>query len=279
MTRLRIGRTVRLYRNVAMERRRLRAALSKPIGPVVAYGHPKTATRSIESAIASLPDAEAFHAHMLHPMHFTKRNNVFVPPLPSGLCPEDQPSQWSISKAIDSNKRIMLVSAVRDPVAVNVSWFFFGLQRWLRSPRPVDPESIPFNTLQTLFHEGFPHQGILNWFTEEWERVTGAELRMIDGVRSEGHATTAVGNCRACVFSAHRPDTSKAEILAEFLGVAGDSITFPRTNLGVNRPGSDVYERLKIMVASDSRYLDSMYNSAYSRHFFSKDQIEAFRAS
>jgi len=264
---------------VSRERRRLQSARELPIGPVVAYGHPKTATRSIEAAVADLPGAEVFHAHVLRSAHFTKKDNVFVPPLPTGICPEDQPAQWSIERAIAAGERITLITAVRDPVAVNVSWFFFGLQRWLRSRKPVDPSSVAFDALERLFYEGHPHQGILNWFTEEWEYASRASLDALAGVRSEGHATTKVGTCRACVFSAHLPDTTKADILADFLGVGDERIVFPRRNLGTSRTGSDIYTRLKAMVASDPGYLDSMYDSAYARFFFTGDQIDGFRRS
>ncbi len=274
-----IGRSFRLRRNIAKERRRFRRGQSLSVGPVIAYGHPRTATRSNEGAIAMVSGVEAFHAHVLHPNHFTTKNNTFVSPLCSGLCPEDQPSQWCIAEAIKLNEQVTLVSAVRDPVAVNVSWFFLGLQRWLKSPRPVDLNSIPFDTLKDLFRTRFPHNGILSWFTEEWSAVTGIELDALDGVRRDGYATARFGNGHACVFSAHLPDQRKSEILGSVLGLKGDAITFPRLNQGSNRPSSEIYDRLKILVASDADYLDRMYASAYSRRFFSPNQVENFRES
>ena len=274
-----IGRSFRLRRNIAKERRRFRRGQSLSVGPVIAYGHPRTATRSIEGAIAMVSGVEAFHAHVLHPNHFTTKNNTFVSPLCSGLCPEDQPSQWCIAEAIKLNEQVTLVSAVRDPVAVNVSWFFFGLQRWLKSSRPVDPTSIPFDTLKDLFRIRFPHNGILNWFAEEWSAVTGIELAALDGVRRDGCATVRFGNGHACVLSVHLPDQRKSEILGSFLGVKGDAISFPRLNRGSSRPSPEIYDCLKILVASDADYLDRMYASAYSRRFFSPNQIENFRES
>ena len=254
-------------------------AKALPIGPVVAYGHPKTATRSIEAALSTVAGVEAFHAHMLEPSHFTRKNNVFVPPMASGLCPEDQPAQWGVSEALKANDRMALISAVRDPVAVNVSWFFFGLQRWLRSRRPVDPARVSFERLTTVFRDLFPHEGILNWFTEEWTKVTGVELARLDGVREEGHVTVSFGKGRACVLSAHLSDDRKAEILENFLDLPQGTVSFPRVNRGVDRRSPEVYERLKVLVASDEAYLEKMYGSAYAQHFFTGDQIKAFRAS
>lgn len=277
---IRLGRSFRVRRKSARERKRLFAARELSIGPVVAYGHPKTATRSIERAIGSLDGAEVFHAHMLDPVHFTRKNNIFVPPTKAGLCPEDQPAQWPLAEALRTGDRITLVTAVRDPVAVNVSWFFFGLQRWLRSPSPVDPASIPFATLEEVFHEVFPHEGVLHWFSEEWTRVTGVSMDALAPVQKEGSVTVPFASQgRACVLSAHLPDTRKAAVLESFLAVQPGSISFPRVNRGNDRPSPEIYERLKKLVASDHAYLERMYASEYARCFFGRTQLSAFQAS
>ena len=277
---IRIGRSLRVRRKTARERRRLTAAQELSIGPVVAYGHPKTATRSIERAIGSIDGVEVFHTHMLDPVHFTRKNNIFVPPTKSGLCPEDQPAQWPLADALSSGARLSLVTAVRDPVAVNVSWFFFGLQRWLQSPRPVDPASIPFKTLEAVFREVYPHEGVLHWFSEEWAHVTGVSIDALAPVRTEGSATVQfAGQGRACVLSAHLPDTRKAAVVESFLAVPSGTVSFPRVNRGRDRPSPEVYDRLKKLVGSDEAYLERMYRSEYARCFFGPAQLATFRAS
>ncbi len=276
---MRITLGIKLRRNIAKQQRRMSAAKLLPIGPVVAYGHPKTATRSVELALRSVPGAKVFHSHMLMAKHFTRKNNIFVPPTASGLCLEDQPMQWAVSDALKAGERITLVSTVRDPVAVNVSWFFFGLQRWFRSKRPINADLIPFEKLVSVFREDFPHQGILNWYTEEWAKVTGVDTGALGDIQKIGHQTVPFANGKACVLSAHLEDDQKAIVLDTLFGLTRGTVEVPKINLGLNRKNPEIYERLKIHIASDDEYLEKIYASAYAQNFFSHEQIESFRSS
>ncbi|MCH2160762.1 MAG: putative capsular polysaccharide synthesis family protein [Phycisphaerales bacterium] len=271
-----IERGIRLRRNIARERRRWSAAQDMAIGPVVSYGHPKTATTAIYKAMSETTGVAAFHAHVARPMHFTTRRNNMVPPLKSGICPEDQPPQWAIADGAARGDRVHFISLARDPLAVNVSWLFFGLQRWFSRRRNTDPAEISAEMIESFFHSSFPHDGILNWFDEEWSKVTGFETRELGEVRERGFLVREHENIRACVMSAHDSDEAKSRTIADFLSLKPEQVGITRRNLGSDRRSSEVYERLKKSIARDKDYRDRMYDSEYARTFFTKRQIDGF---
>lgn len=270
--------TTRMAMRMMKARVTVNRAFDLSVGPVVAYGHPKTATHSVKAAIAEIPGIRAFHAHVLNPRHFIWRRNNLVPSMPSGVCSEDNPPQWALSEGLDGNRGIRLITLVRDPVAVQVSWFFFGMQRWLRSSRPVDLEAIGADELRSIFYGSFPRDGILNWFDEEWSTVTGHDMEDLTEVATKGHASVEFGPHGACVLSASLGDEAKGRILEDFLGLEVGAIKFPRKNTAAERPHQGIHQQIKSMVASDRGLLDRSYESRYARLLFSPEALEGFRS-
>ena len=270
--------TSRMILRAMRARRIVRRSLDLPIGPVIAYGHPKTATTSAEAAISAVPGIRSFHAHVLQPKHFIWRRNNLAPPMPSGVCSEDNPPQWALADALAGSRPVRLVTLVRDPVAVQSSWFFYGMQRWLQSSRRINVDLIDEDTLYSLFHGIFPRDGILNWFDEEWCPLTGHDLEDLAGVASEGHAKIEFGPHRACVLSSKLEDETKSRILEDFLHLESGSIVFPRKNTAASRPHQETYGRIKAMISADTRLLDRVYGSRYARLLFSPDELDEFRS-
>ena len=270
-------RTIRVSRRVARAEAEIRAAHRLEIGPVIAYGHPKTATTSTQAALRDVPGIRAFHAHVLRPTHFTWRRNNLVPPCPSGVCPEDSPHQWALARAMAGPRTVRLVTLVRDPVAVQVSWFFFGLQRWLESRRKIEPDSIEPDRLRDVFFGRFPRDGVLNWFQEEWCPLTGVPLAELQRVRRDGFAAVDFGPHRACVMHAHASDEEKQAWLDDWLDLPSGSVRFPRANVAKPRP-DEASRTIMAAVGADHELLDRAYGSDYARTFFRPDTIDAWRA-
>ena len=255
----------------------VRRSFDLPIGPVVAYGHPKTATTSANASLSKVAGLRSFHAHVLRPKHFIWRRNSIVPPMPSGVCSEDNPPQWALADGLDGDRTIHLITLVRDPVAVQASWFFFGMQRWLQSPRKIDIESLGEDELRSIFQNSFPQDGILNWFDEEWSIVTGHRLEDLTSVASMGHATVEFGPHRACVLASSLDDETKSRILEKFLDLKTGTIDFPRKNISSEQPHGGVYRKIKSLVASDAELIDRCYESRYAKLLFSPDSLAGFR--
>ena len=169
---MRIERRFTLWRHIQKSRRVIRHCLAHDIQPVIVYSHPKTASRAIELAISQVNGYVPLHAHVLQECHFTWRDFRKSPLNSRGIAADSQPQQWAIRKEIiDKGLPFKTVSLVRDPVAVSVSWFFFGLQRWLGFQNKLDPSTLNFEELSSVFLNEFNHEGMLHWFEDEWNKT------------------------------------------------------------------------------------------------------------
>ena len=272
----RLERPFTLWRHIRRERRLVTEALDLPLGPVVVYSHPKTASRAIEAAINEVPDVGSFHVHVLQCRHFTWRDFRVEPPNDRGIVPDGQPAQWAVrSKIIETERSLNLISMVRDPVAVSVSWFFFGLQRWFGCQHKPDPSNFEFDELCGYFHNRFAHDGMLNWFEDEWNITTGVDVYNVPFDRDRGWHVYKRAKVKALVLSAHLSDEAKAEALTGFIGRSVSVV--PRVNESSNRPSPEIYEKLKESIRNNSPLVDRLLGSRYTRHFFPEEQIEGFR--
>ncbi|MBL67718.1 MAG: hypothetical protein CMO74_04575 [Verrucomicrobiales bacterium] len=268
----RVERPFTLWRHIRRERRRIREAEN----PVVVYSHPKTASRAIEAAIAGLPSVQPFHAHVLQERHFLKGDFRGIPPNERGITPDGQPVQWAIRREIvESGRPLRLVSLVRDPVAVCVSWFFFGLQRWLACEQKPDPAKLDFEELLDHFHNRFSHDGMIHWFDDEWNKTTGLNIysKLFD--KSRGWQIYERGNIKAVILSAHLEDEIKANALSEFLDEKIDEV--PRVNESGAQGAPEVYGKLQRSVRDNQELVDRLLNARFTRHFFEESQIDSFR--
>jgi hypothetical protein len=272
----RLERPLTLWRHIRRARQHVREALNLPLGPVVVYSHPKTASRAIEAVIKQVPDARPFHVHVLQPQHFTWRDFRVEPPNDRGIAPDSQPAQWAIrSEIIEPDRSLNLISMVRDPIAVSVSWFFFGLQRWFGCQQKPDPADFEFAELREYFHDRFVHDGMLNWFEDEWGATTGVDIYSTSFNRGRGWQIYERGKVQALVLSAHLIDEAKTESLADFLGQSVPLV--PRINESNRRLAPEIYERLKESIRDNHLLVDRLLGSRYTRHFFNEEQINEFR--
>jgi len=66
-----------------------------------------------------------------------------------------------------------------------------------------------------------------------------------------------------------------AEALRTFLGI--EDFTLHTTNIGKKKQYHTMYKAFLNDLRVPDSYLDMMYNSQYSNHFYSKDEIATFR--
>jgi len=268
----RIERPFTLWRHIRRERRRIREADN----PVVIYSHPKTASRAIEAAIASTTGLEPFHAHVLQERHFLKGDFRGALPNDRGITPDGQPAQWAIRREIIEKDRPMkLVSLVRDPVAVCVSWFFFGLQRWLACEQKPNPAKLDYDNLVDHLHNRFPHDGMLNWFDDEWNLTTRINIYNESFDKTRGWEVYKHGNMKAIVLSAHLEDETKTEALSKFFDQRITEV--PRINEAKTQGTVEVYRDLKKSINTNRILVDHLLDSRFTNHFFEDKQIESFR--
>ena len=273
---LRLERRFTLWRHVQRSRKQIRTTIQTGRTPLIVYSHPKTASRAIELAVSRVPLFCPFHTHVLQVNHFTWQDFRNSPLNDRGIAPDSQPEQWAIRKEIiDKKVPLKLVSLVRDPVAVSVSWFFFGLQRWLGYQNKLDPAKLDFEELCSFFFNIFNHDGMLHWFEDEWNKTVGLNIFDSKFDKERGFSSYKNGEISALVLSTHVDDTNKIVALSEFLEQEVPSVS--KENTSESRVSPEVYLKLKEAMIEQEELVNRLLSSDYSRFFFSNEMLNSFR--
>jgi hypothetical protein len=158
---------------------------------------------------------------------------------------EENVDSLDLENTIDTYDAIY--TAVRDPVARNISWFFeVNGNRVLQEGTRL--ERIKEELLE------MDHQYALTWFDDVFFPIVGIDIYKYDFPDS---GVFLLGNI--CVLRTeqmqfeHKSDT----VLTKQYG--------------------DLYKEFRDWVKFDDEYLDKMYSSKYVKHFFSPREIEEMR--
>jgi hypothetical protein len=244
----------------------------------------RVGSKSIRRAIREqAADFRSFHTHYLNPdtiaemrERFVRRHQQTGRP---GLYREYLHAGWlarRIRRTAYGDWKI--ISVVRDPVARTVSAFFrhFPLNHAGLGERfHEDRDNVP--RLIELFHDAgnLEHTFALDWFDREVRDVFGVDV--YDSPFRAGRGSEyACEAGRLLVLRTEDLSSTGGEATGTFLGVG--PMTLAHHNRSTDRDYSDGYRRFLKELRLSSAYLDRMYGSRLARHFYSPEEIAAFRA-
>lgn len=171
--------------------------------------------------------------------------------------------------------RLRIISAVREPIARNVSAFFQRLKQNEYRGFLRDVEDLDVAHLKELFLESFPHEEPLQWFDRQVKEPLGFDVYARDFPKSEGWTIYTAGNLDLLVLKFERMRENGPRALGALLG---ESIASPvDKNTGEAKWYADLYRKFLCEVRFESAFLDQMYDNRYAQHFYSEDEIVAFR--
>ena len=263
------------WRKIRREYHRLRKALAAGREPIIVYSHPKTASRSVEAALAASPDHIVTHCHVLRPQHFTRAFEPTSGILAGGMVRHAEPTQWALREhLLDQDRPTRIVTLVRDPVATSISWLYFGLQRWLASWRPIDPQCLTDDAWIDIFRTRYPQFGLWSWWEDEFLPVTGIDPRRDGFDAARGWTLYEGTRMQVLVMSTHLDDADKTAALQSIFGSKVAPVE--RRNVSAERAGDAQYERVKRLISQDREYCRTLLDHDWSHVFFTDDQRREF---
>lgn len=271
----RLDRPLTHWRHVRRETRRLTQTLKQGRRPVVIYSHPKTASTSVTAAVNGCVDCDAFHCHSLRKCHFTRKFEPHTTPLPSGMQLMSEATQWPLQRMlVDSDHDIRCITLVRDPIATQASWLFYGLQRWLNSNHAIDSTSMTVGQWSDVLDHRFPQSGLYAWWDHEFRAVTKLDIR--DGWfdAQQGFGIQRHGRMHSLVLSTDLDDAAKRAVLQEYLQC--DVPVIARSNRSSDRAGEISYRRAKQAVALHEALCQSMLNHELAQVLYTQSQRQWF---
>lgn len=242
--------------------------------PVLLYAMPKTGTQAMK---ASLLDAGIEHTYI----HFlnleTSLSNQF------GKYFNEKIN--SISTILENyediklsyldylkNKKIKIITVVREPVARSFSMMFQGIQNWGIGRLAEGKKSICLaDVAEEYIQES--QSSTFDWFDEEIRRVFGIDIYQYPFNAELGYQIIKEGNVEIFVYKLEK--SREIEVaLRKFLG--NEAFSLFRKHESAKEPHRFVYEELKKNFYVSEDVLEGIYKDERMKHFYSEDEIASF---
>jgi Putative capsular polysaccharide synthesis protein len=197
--------------------------------------------------------------------------------------------QW-LSGRIDETKDTMrwkIITLVRDPIAKNLSSFFQNLENMLgydyRHNLQIKSTEDIICDLTKLLHEHYLGDNTkriasdpLTWFDLELKSVFSIDVFATEFPTDKGYKIYESPRTKVLLLKLEDINRCAGDAFREFMGI--ENFMLLRSNIGTRKVYSELYETFLKAIHLPQHYIDRVYQSKYSRHFYSAQEIEAFRA-
>ncbi len=169
-----------------------------------------------------------------------------------------------------------IITLVRDPVACNVSWLFERSR--LKNPdtaRRFREGHFDLDELRRRFLEEEDHDLPLRWFDREIRDVYGIDVYVEPFPHEAGFATFSNGDVDLLALRLEDLSRVGAGALRDFLGL--DRLDLVPRNVRLSTEAGELYRRFKTELRLPDDHLERVYSSRMARHFYTPEEIAAFR--
>lgn len=169
-----------------------------------------------------------------------------------------------------NGRAVKVITMTREPIARNISAYFQNYE-FTGSEKVRD--------LARSFLEQYPHDLPLTWLDHEIRDVFGFDVYDEPFDPETGYSVledAARGVSLLIIRMESLPSALENRAIENFLGIS--PVDFAESfNVGDEKNYAELYRKFKSSVRFEQDLLDRMYDSKYSRHFYSADEIRGFR--
>jgi len=237
---------------------------------ILIYQMGKVGSTSLEESIPS-----SIHMHRLYNIN---HNHVFYSPRGKSIIHRLVGAMFDGMRrmAIKRRKKIKIITLVRDLYARNTSAFFQNFAFWVMEySGKVTEELRKDNTsfVHEVFENAFDHDYPLTWFDKELGKFTGINILDYPFDKQKGWARIQKGKYDILVIKLESIDNAK-EAIEEFAGVKLD---LKSANISDYKWYGPVFKDFKNNYIPKETYLDRLYNSGISQHFYTPEELAGFK--
>lgn len=239
--------------------------------PVIVYQMGKVGSTSIAEALTTI-GLRVFHVHALNPaqlMTVVKKLQEKGIRIPAHIHQAIKVKE----KLLDKGRPVKIITAVRDPIARNISAYFQGL-RFFRALKP-EFEEAELEAMMVEFLEKYQHHLPLRWFDREIKEVLGLDIYNHPFPKNDGVQRIRENKIDVLLLKAETADHIKIAAIREFLQIPEFSLEVK--NVGAAKAYTHYYRPFLERIQLPAAYLDRMYNSRYARHFYTSEELHQFR--
>lgn len=167
----------------------------------------------------------------------------------------------------------LIVTLTRDPIARNLSAFFQNLSSFVKGGNGFEDEQA----LADTFLKKYNHKVPLEWFEKEFREKTGVDVYAHQFDKEAGYKVISDGRMKVLIIKSEVSDSSKLLALRRFLGPDGSPNAMLKSNIAKSKDYATLYYSVIKKIRLPPDYLNMMYDSRYSQHFYTSAEIESFR--
>lgn len=231
----------------------------------------KVGSKALLAAVSQVAgDADAvFHTHELNPelVERSRRELHHLAPRKS----------WYVSRFLSRQLSsavtppLVVISAVRDPLARNISAFLQDVERHGPSHRPIlRPGQVSPDELADQFVRYFPHGIASTWVEDELDAVFGTDFYRTAFPHNDGFQIQRNGQQAVGIVRHDRLGDAGPRMLSELLGAEVSAV--PQTHSSAGKMYGDLYAQIRRRVALPVSIADQLYDTRFARHFFTEDE-------
>ncbi len=221
-------------------------------------------------------DIPVYHTHILDPKiledlrkkinlhnHLSQKQRIITE-----LCLHEQ-----IKKGLN-NKHWKIITLVREPISKNISSFFENLSNpFFHRNGTIENEKL--DDLIKHFLDEFHHRWVLNWFDRNIKNIFDIDVFSEDFSREKGYQIFTSRDVQILLIRTEDINSKSEEAIKQFMNL--EEFKLINANVGNKKKYAKKYKNFQQSISLPESYIDEMYNSKYTRHFYSEEEIEKFK--
>ena len=264
--------------------------------PLIIYQVGKVGSSTIHHSLGILGlDLPIYHVHFLTPElidEYVEKRKKFLGTEKYGRLQHIWLYQY-LRKQIDSGlkgKRWKIVTLTREPIGRNISEFFETIEvkpldagsRYLVTSDPdfcdfeIEVDVADLNDLAQVFLSKIDHDAPLRFFDQELKQVFGVDVFSTEFPISTGYKVYEGEQVDVLLIRLENLRDCASDAFKKFLST--EEFTLANANVGSDKAYAPLYRKFRDSIVLPESYVDRMYTSKYMQHFYSAEEIAAFRA-
>lgn len=242
----------------------------------------KVGSSSVVNALEQHFGKNIFHTHFLNP---ERLSNHVLKNQSKGLPIENHVKigQMINKKLPDllSKKKWKVITLVREPIARNISAYFQNLNRVhiKNCLKHYQNNKIELQEIIEHFFQNYPHDLPLEWLDHEIKAVFGIDVYQSNFDPNQGYHIYRQGTVDLLLMRLEDLNNCWNEAIQDFFDdeSSNNQVKLNPNNVGETKEYSDLYKQFRKFVNIPEEYIDKMYGSQYAQHFYTAQELEAFK--
>ena len=250
--------------------------------PIIIYQMGKVGSKTIFHSLkeTGVPNP-VFHLHFLSEKGIHGAEDYYKAFTGSGLPSHLQTSKFvkDLLKKSRGALRWKIITMVRDPIARQVSDLFENLD-FIMPDVSSQSEASAKQRICDYLHERFgkfdeSEDYVCTWFDRELKTTFGIDIFQHKFNPTKGYEIYRTGTADILLIRLEELNRVAGEAIKEFLGIASFSLV--PSNRAVDKDIYPLYRKVLDCFRLPNEILDRVYGSRFAKHFYSPEEISAFR--